>query len=70
MIGQYVQNYCCEDISRIENYEEALRDENSLWVCHHRKECENGIYKSSEQLKQEGLYNDRPASELIFLSPT
>lgn len=30
-----VKKFCCEDISRIENYEEAI---NSLemWECHHR----------------------------------
>lgn len=30
--------YCCEDISKIENYELAKRDNFSGWVIHHRLE--------------------------------
>lgn len=66
MIGkrsiERVNMYCCEDISLIENYEEAVKSE-KRYCCHHR----NGIDKSGEQLKEEGLYYNRPASELIFL---
>ena len=30
--------YCCEDISKIENYEIAKRDNFRGWVIHHRLE--------------------------------
>ena len=31
------RSYCKDDISKIENYEEAIND-TELWVCHHRLE--------------------------------
>lgn len=57
-------HYCCEDISLIENYEEAKNSE-ELYDIHHRKEDEG---YSRKELIDMGLYYDRPASELIFLS--
>lgn len=65
MINDYhVKEYCCEDPSLIENYEEAMAD-SETWVCHHRKGIE--LKKSIEELKAMGLYYNRPACELIFL---
>lgn len=61
------KSYCCEDISLIENYEQAVADTENIWECHHRGEilpC--GTYRVSD-LKKFGLYWKRPASELIFL---
>ena len=63
-----VKTYCKEDISLIENYEEAVNDKIRKWVCHHRVEilpC--GVY-SHKDLRKFGLYWKRPASELIFMT--
>ena len=62
-----VRKYCCENISLIENYEEAIKDNTRIWDCHHRGEilpC--GVF-SARDLMENKLYWDRPASELIFL---
>lgn len=61
------RQYCCEDISLIENYERAVTDTENIWDCHHRGEilpC--GVYSVSD-LKKFDLYWNRPAWELIFL---
>lgn len=62
------KQYCCEDISLIENYEQAINDDNeeTIWICHHR----NGIIlnKTHEELEAMGLYYNRPACELLFLT--
>lgn len=60
-----VKNFCNEDISLIENYDKALND-TKTWDCHHRRETDEGL--SVKQLKEQGLYLNRPASELIFLT--
>lgn len=56
--------YCCEDISLVENYEQAKRDLIEVWDIHHRKE-DDGY--SREELIEKGMYYHRPANELIFL---
>ena len=62
------KKYCCEDLSKIENYEVALNSD-KVYVVHHRLEIqENGVYLSSIDLIKQDLYFKRPASELIFLS--
>jgi len=53
----------CKEYTLIENYEEALADNFRGWVIHHKR----GITKSRAQLIEEGLYYDRPASELRFM---
>ena len=63
--------YCCEDISKIENYELAKRDDFKGWVIHHRLELvETGAAADStkQDLKDQGLYYNRPAGELIYLT--
>lgn len=67
MIKKYIKDFCCEDISLIENYKQAVADKTQTWECHHRKETDDGL--SRKQLKEMGLYWKRPASELIFLTP-
>lgn len=62
---EHARKYCCEKISLIENYEEAKKDLIQTWDLHHRKE-EEGY--SRQKLKELGLYLNRPASELIFLT--
>lgn len=64
---EQVMKYCCEDVSLIENYENAICDNNYTWHCHHRKETDCGLTRND--LEELGLYYDRPASELVFLSP-
>ena len=47
MIAFYkVKKFCCEDISLIENYEQALNDQTQMWECHHRKETDEGLSKA------------------------
>ena len=57
------KRYCKDDISLIENYEQAVNDKNRKWVCHHRR----GTIYSREGLKEIGEYYKRPAIELIFM---
>ena len=64
------KRYCSEDISLIENYHEAISDEERMWEIHHRRECdENGrTLFTKKQLIDMGLYINRPASELVFVT--
>ena len=64
------KRYCSEDISLIENYHEAISDEERRWEIHHRRECdENGrTLFTHKQLIDMGLYFKRPASELLFVT--
>ena len=57
--------YCKNDISLIENYDKAIADKTQIWHCHHRRET---IYSRSG-LIEIGEYYNRPAEELIFLTP-
>ena len=66
MIGRRVKDYCCGDITKIENYFEALNDTTQIWVCHHRREIDEG--KTLSQLEEEGLYWNVKPEELIFLT--
>ena len=59
--------YCVEDISKIENYDKAIKD-SEMWDCHHKLEIHNDYRNSIEELKMMNLYYHRPASELIFLT--
>ena len=65
---KYAKKYCCEDISNIENYELAINDQTQTWDCHHRGEVLPCGRFSPNDLKKFGLYLNRPASELIFLT--
>ena len=63
--------YCCEDTSKIENYELAKRDNFKGWVIHHRLELvETGAVADStkQDLRARGIYYNRPAEELIYLT--
>lgn len=64
-----LRKYCNGDISQIENYSMAITDMEHTWDCHHRLEIgKNGEIISMNELKQYGLYYNRPSSELIFLT--
>ena len=64
------KSYCSDDISLIENYQAAISDEEKMWDIHHRRECdENGrTLFTKKQLIEMGLYLNRPAAELIFVT--
>lgn len=54
----------CSNYEQIENYQEAISSPEK-WDCHHRLE-ETGL--SKKDLINKGMYYNRPASELIFLT--
>lgn len=67
------KTYCCEDISKIENYEKAIND-TIIWQCHHRLETHNSngerrlVDITVKELNALSMYYNRPAEELIFLT--
>ena len=66
MISEKIaKSYCKDDISLIENYDKAIADKTQVWQCHHRRET---IF-SKYDLIEIGEYYNRPACELIFLTP-
>lgn len=64
------ERYCCESLEEVENYELAKADNFEGWDLHHRLEInEQGKVRfTMKQLKKFGLYYNRPASELIWLT--
>lgn len=70
---QTVHKFCCEDVSKIENYDKAISDTSQTWHCHHRMElmATGAVVDSTVQdLIDWNIYYDRPADELIFLTPS
>ena len=66
MVNEYqTKRFCKDDFSLIENYDKAIADKTQTWHCHHRRET---IYSRSG-LIEIGEYYNRPACELIFLTP-
>ena len=70
MISKSYKKFCCEDPSLIENYDRAIADTTQTWEIHHRGEILPCGRFSRDDLKKFGLYYKRPASELIFLTPS
>ena len=68
-----VKRYC-KEYWKIENYEKAMNDLDNIWFCHHRLETHslNGEklekQTSIQELKELGLYYNRPSNELVFLT--
>ena len=64
----------CKDYKNIENYEKAKADNFKNWDCHHRLQTWNSdgerrlVDISAAELIALGVYYDRPADELIFLT--
>ena len=64
----------CKEPEKIENYEKAKKDDFVGWECHHRLETHTpeGERRIVDITKKElialGMYYNRPASELIFLT--
>ena len=73
LILENAQKYCCEDISNIENYQDAINSPETYDI-HHRLETEDefgnrlSVSKTYKDLIKEGKYYNVPAKELIFLS--
>lgn len=59
------RRYCSEDLSLIENYQEAISVKTQTWDIHHRRETDEGL--SARELMKRREYFHRPAHELIFL---
>lgn len=62
------KKYCCEDISKIENYLLAVNDTTQIWQVHHKWEISTVGKFSRNYLISIGIYWNRPADELIFLT--
>lgn len=67
----FAKEYCRDDISKIENYNEAVDDPTKTWHLHHRLELtlDGEFALSAEQLELHNMYYNRPYYELIFLTP-
>lgn len=68
LITRPSRKFCCEDLSLVENYDNAINDKTQTWHCHHRLEIQGDKIFSIKDLISQGLYYNRPASELIFLT--
>lgn len=65
------RQYCKDDVSKIENYEKAMNDTTQTWHCHHRLETFDGERsRPAYYLIMCNMYFNRPADELIFLTPS
>lgn len=58
--------FCSEDLSKVENYNEAMKDNMKGWQIHHRLETRGFGYSKIELIALD-LYYNRPAEELIFM---
>ena len=68
-----LKKFCKEDPSMIENYDKAITDNTQIWHCHHRDEIRTlpsgmKVYRSKQELIENGRYYNCPANELIFLT--
>ena len=69
----YYKRYCSE-IENVENYQKAKKDNFKGWHCHHRLETHTPEGKRRgedigyKELQALGMYYNRPADELIFLT--
>lgn len=60
------KKYCSEDVSLIENFEQAALDTTQIWDIHHRKETD--LKMLQKELIASRQYYNVPASDLIFLT--
>ena len=64
----------CKCYEKIENFEKAAADDFKGWECHHRLETHTSsgerriVDISAAELKALGMYYNRPAEELVFLT--
>lgn len=61
--------YCKDDLSKIENYQEAVSDTENKWELHHRLELtlDGEFAHTQAELIRMNMYYHRPAFELIFM---
>ena len=60
--------FCSEPLELVENYMAAKADNFAGWCIHHKLEIQpDGTRMSRQELKDQGLYYGRPASELVFM---
>lgn len=66
------EKYCKDDITKIENYYNAINDTENIWELHHRLELtlDNDFANTKTDLIRFNMYYNRPYFELIFLSKT
>ena len=66
------RKYCRDNLSKIENYEQAIADKTQTWHLHHRLELtlDGEPALTHKQLKMHDMYYNRPYYELIFLTPS
>lgn len=63
------KKYCSEPLELVENYQQAEADGFKGWCLHHRREIENdGSAKTAQELIDKGMYLNRPADELVFMT--
>lgn len=69
-----MKNYCCESIELIENYQLAKANNFKGWVIHHKLETHTSdgekriVELTRFELDALGMYYNRPASELMYLT--
>lgn len=69
-----MKKFCCENMSLIENYQLAKTNNFKGWVIHHRLETHTSdgerrlVELTRFELDALGMYYNRPASELIYLT--
>ena len=72
-MGHHFESYCFNP-EDIENYENAKKDNFIGWDCHHRLETHTSdgerriVNITQKELIALGMYYNRPASELIFIT--
>lgn len=72
-----LKRYCNGDVTKIENYEEAVNDDTTTYNIHHRLETHfsdgterpKNAQLTMKELISLDMYYNRPAEELIFLTP-
>lgn len=67
---KYAKMYCKDDITKIENYQEAVNDKENLWIIHHKLETtlDGEFAHKKKDLIRMCMYYQRPYFELVFLT--
>ena len=70
MISEKIRKFCKDDITKIQNYEQAINDKDHVWEIHHRLELnlDGEFAHTASELKRLGMYYHRPYFELILLT--
>ena len=59
-----LEKYCCEDITKIQNYAAANTDTTQMWDCHHKLE----MFYTRQELKDMHRYHKVPSRELVIVT--